>query len=354
MPPPKPARTKRNVLLDLLRQTETPTYSALDAQPGTNARVNRALNEYVRAPRGSLNMDRRLGSSSFTLRFLLETLAEKEFPQLQRWYHRVPNKCDLRHPNGPLQAWAGCTFRDIQLLRRRGEQYVNYWKRTSVSRNASWLQRYMTHHALRAPALPLKARHTPLFRGVVLTQAQQEQLAKDGRWSDRGFMSFTRRESSATTFGLGSESGRLVVFRLKLSDVAPGTPWVWLVGTEEREAFPAIKQWGRRNGWEAIGLEDEHEVTLPPGTLRVKAASNKSTTIIHRRIPYTLLDVAFTPAPEFAWKPRRKGTRESNSNILWNIFANEPVTRKRARQPSQPVQPSRKPRVCTGGRCAIT
>ncbi len=85
----------------------------------------------------------------------------------------------------------------------------------------------------------------------------------------------------------------------------------------------------------------EAEVLLPPGTLHVKA--------LHMGLRSgQVADVTFTPTPEFAWKPRRKGTRESNDNILWNIFANAPVTRKRARSPS-PNQPSRKP----AGRCAV-
>ncbi len=349
MPPPK--NTKKDALDRAL----------LASTAGNSQAVHAALDAYVRAPRGNLDLNGRRGH----LRTELELLAATGYPQLQRWFHRVPKKRNLLRKGGPLTTWTSGMYKAIQAIRRNPGATSDLDPREVAwaARDSAWLQTYMTRHALRAPALPQGAPQGPLYRGVRVTERELLDLANERTWSDRGFMSFTREKHYAVQFGdrqTGRKTAHLVLFRLRLADVARGTPWIWFVDFwQARRLFAAhytLADWGRR-GWAAHGDPEEAEVTLPPGTLHVRsiAASVKGTNATigatdGREYDFTglapiVVDVAFTPAPEFAWKPRRKGTRESNDNILWNIFANEPVTRKRARQPSPSPQPSRMPRA---------
>ncbi len=316
--------------------------------------VHAALDTYVRAPRLTLNLNKKYGH--ITPRSSLERLAAQGYPQLQRWFHRVPKKRNLVRREGPLNTWTQHTYRGIQHVRRGPTMsyYPMPEQRARAQRNSAWLQTFMTRHALRAPATPAGAPRGPLYRGMRITDRELLGMVKERKWSDRGFMSFTRDKQHAVKFGsrqTGRRTTYMVLFKMRLGDVAAGTPWIWFVGDKELETFPVYKSdfWDTRE-WQAHGVTEESEVTMPPGTLRIKYMNDESTV---SDVDF-VAEVAFTPAPEFAWKPRRKGTRESNDNILWNIFANEPVTRKRARSPSSSPQPSRKARVCTARRsCAI-
>ncbi len=382
MPPPKSTPTKRNALE---RAIDANMRGNLDA-------VHAALDQYVRAPRNSGQTAADQQNQIFNIR-RAEQLAAKGYPQLQRWFHRVPKKRNLVRDGGPLTAWTSPNYKLIQTVRRGPFRQLdtNNHEMVKARRNSAWLQTYMTRHALRAPALPTGAPRFPLYRGLRMTEGQLIRLLNERTWSDRGFMSFTRDEMYAAHFGgrsITNGTPYIVIFELQLADVARGTPWIWFVGDEEDMA--GID----RADWHTHGSPEECEVTLPPGTLRVKSISvdidaeddiaylkrkgklrtrrnddlfmttrNEFNPVTKRLPKYffsqlgsnvIVAEVAFTPAPEFAWKPPRKGTRESDDNILWNIFANDAVTRKRARQPSSSPQPSRKPRVCTSGRsCAI-
>lgn len=302
-----------------------------------------AVNAYLRAPRGAFDLNARWPRTLFTPREYLEELAvEGAFPQLGRWFHRVPKKRNLVRRTGPVPQWTTEAYRGIQQARRDPNRVPATTTGTKARRNSAWLQTYMTRHALRAPALPLRAPRTPLFRGMMFTPAQVAQLTRTGQWSDKGFMAFSRDKGHACEFG--SRPGRgteFVLFRLALENVARGTPWIWYSERENNDN----NAWAYVNGtppekpgygWEQHLNPVEQEVLLPPGTLRIK---RHRTTTWSRNCPlgndgpvtWYEVDAAFVPAPEFAPKPRRKGTRESNNNILWDVFAGDAVTRKRAR-----------------------
>lgn len=57
----------------------------------------------------------------------------------------------------------------------------------------------------------------------------------------------------------------------------------------------------------------------------------------------TLVCVTFAPDQEFAFKPRRKGTREEDGNVVWDVFANlnQGMTRRRPVSNNQPTKRGR-------------
>ncbi len=330
--------------------------------------VSAALDAYVRAPRGTFDMYRdqlpptwpgmpRSDLQPLTfyndpatkpVDYLDDLAAQGRFPQLDKWFRRAPKKRDLVRRGGALSSWVSYMFTHIQNVRRGTPPKKNAPPRvvSKASRNSAWLQTYMTRHALRAPARPQRASPNPLHRIVFLTPSQYKKLLDRGGWSDKGFQAFTRKVPT----GSNSNDELAVVFRLMLDDVARGTPWVWFVGKNERDRHPAVKRWADL-GWSDVGMPGEHEVLLPPGTLQVKKYGDDGEEYLDinenaysfnedgEESQYRLVNVTFTPAPEFAWKPRRKGTRESDDNIPWNIFANANATRKRERTPNrQPNQ----------------
>lgn len=297
-------------------------------QPSRSA----ALDAFLRTPRARFDLLQHRGGGKIPLKFLEEMGASGLYPQLNRWYHRVPKKRNIRRQGpaeGPLYRWTTSDYKHVQTALRGHNEGAVPSNIRKGARNAAWLRTYMTRHALRAPALPLRAPRGPLYRGMRLTDEQFARLLETMTWSDKGFMSFSRDDYHAIRFGTRMRDGARhpVLFRLKLEDVARGTPWVWY--TDDWEQIKG------HNGWNIADEASEHEVTLPPGTLTI--------TRILGAVQAYEADVTFTPAPEYAWKPRRKGTRESNTNILWNIFSDNAPTRKRARPPSsQP--PRRSPR----------
>ena len=329
-----------------------------------------ALNAYRRAPRGSFDIDKVMETplGPITARQYLEWIAtSSDFPQLSRWFHRVPKKRNLRRRTGPVPQWSTEVYRHIQQVRRTPNSvpsttnYINARRNNIPSmdnlakarRNSAWLGRYMTHHALRAPALPLRAPRTRLYRGMTLTPAQLEQLKQTREWSDKGFMAFSRKLFHACTFG--SRPGRashFVLFRLRQEDVARGTPWIWYTGMnwnlrDDEDTLPS-KPGG---GWDLHLNPLEQEVLLPPGTLRVNSLHVRT----HRWIGNCKLDndykgsvwfdvdASYVPDPEFAPKPRRKGTRESGNNIPWDIFANDTAAATRKRGRGEPAANNSRP-----------
>lgn len=298
----------------------------------------------------------------------LDRLGSAGWHTFQKRFHRVPKK---REAKKALDTWTSSTYKFIQEHLRKGASYnamkdvvrigrpytnVNL---SNALRNGRWLQTLMTKFALRAPSTPLRAPTTPLYRGVQLSAADVQKLLAGKHWPDKGFMSFTRNEDYAVSFGSRPthwKHGEFVLFRLRPGDVARGTPWLWFVGEAEQAMYPRIRRWSDL-GWYDDGPAEESEVTLPPGHLTVKRAQrqtlmatrsfgrgqeNQNTSAGPRPVQALVVDVSFTPAPEYAHKPRRKGVRESNDNILWNVFANQPA-QGRTRARSQVAAPSAPP-----------
>ena len=325
---------KRRAFANLVAATTSPTTP-------WNLKPSAAINAYLRAPRGTFDINARWPQAMFTPRQHLERLAASgDFPQLSRWFHRVPKKRNLVRRTGPVPQWSTEVYRNIQQVRRTPNRIPATTNYTKARRNSAWLERYMTRHALRAPALPLRAPRTPLFRGAMLTPAQLARLTSTGEWSDKGFMAFSRDQGHACFFG--SRPGRashFVLFRLRLEDVARGTPWIWYTAEDDNRNNNDDRLPDKPvDGWDLHLNPTEQEVLLPPGTLRVKRyrmhdqdSDECNLTNGYASPLWFEVDASFVPEPQFAPKPRRKGTRESNDNTLWDIFAGDAVTRKRAR-----------------------
>lgn len=191
-------------------------------------------------------------------------------------------------------------------------------------------------------------------------------------------MAFTRNGAHAADFGSRTTkwSGtHFVLFRLRLSDVARGTPWVWYAGEDQEKQVRGRECAGKLTtsrvcidalrrlhflGWEAAqegGYEEE--TLLPPGTLTVKhvtrvdnamrqalSATNKKLMPSNRKAVASVswIDVAFTPDARYAMQPRRKGTREANSNVLWNVFAPMRHMKRTRANASAPAAKQQRPR----------
>ena len=295
------------------------------------------VNAYLRAPRGDFDLNKVMASKNVTARQYLEQLAAmSDIPQLARWFDRVPKKRNLLRPSGPVYGWTAGRRDSIQGLRR----HQWYMHNIKARRNSAWLERFMVRHALRAPALPLRARRTPLYRGMMLKPWQISDMSKTLEWKDKGFMAFTRSATASACHTCNSDNDdnrdsgdnsshprdkkHFVMFQLRLDDVARGTPWIWYT---DENAAPGLPH----------SYPDQREVLLPPGTLHIKRlfVTEREATFTPRYYSAPMVfhaDVTFTPAPEFAPKPRRKGTRESNTDILWDIFADDAApAKKRAR-----------------------
>lgn len=226
---------------------------------------------------------------------------------------------------------------------------------SKTKRDDRWLALYMKLHALRAPHTPLRAPRGALFRGVMLTNAQHAQLLSGKAWTDKGYMSFTRDADYAMSFGSRQtrwKGKNFVLFKLPLDRVARGTPWIWFVGEKERKMWIMADDEDAMafGGWNVQGEPEESEVTLPPGTMRVLSTQHipnrafyKFETVVMPDTA-TLVDVDFVPDKEFAFKPRRKGAREENTNIAWNVFANQikrGLTRRPVRSNTKPAKRGR-------------
>lgn len=294
-------------------------------------------------------------------------------PDLRRWLlASTPKKRNLRAPvTGATGKWTTSRYKNIQNVERRNLKAATLvtgdgeTDRSGVFYDARGLRRYMTAHALRAPARPLRAPDSPLYRGVMLTKLQLKTLTTLSRHTDRGFMAFTRDGEHAADFGSRSTQWggpHFVLFRLHLADVARGTPWIWYAGPdEERQAIGSLAcddPWAcpkaverlHFQGWDvAAHGGGEQETLLPPGTLTVKrvtridnAAFKKLSASEQVLVPpggrpattVTWVDVAYTPDARYAMRPRRKGTFDNNANILWEGFAPQ-LKRDRSNAPSQ-------------------
>lgn len=160
--------------------------------------------------------------------------------------------------------WTTRTYRNVQNARRQG---------ITPNNNAKRVNRYVSqafrNSGVRAPVIPREFTVQPnknlvqtnkrpkyLYRGVHGHQA--EKYVKDGKFRDRGYIAFSRRQGVASSFASGGRPS--IVMRLNLDSVPRGTPWIWFKTS-------SIKK-GLRNAH--VSNIDEGEVLLPPGTLRMR------------------------------------------------------------------------------------
>lgn len=338
--------------------------------------MRQAVKNFVRAP-GLMRMDRMECGTYQDPYGLLDIAVLWADPELQRWLFGTPKKRTVRDPTtGVISKWTTSRYKNIQRIERGVSKQIDVRNVASPSakvagqsagvlRNVHALQTYMTRYALRAPTRPQRAPDGPLYRGVMLTEPQLKALVRRGQHTDRGFMAFTRDGAHAANFGSRTTQwgGRhFVMFRLRLGDVARGTPWIWYASEEEERQVRGqecnqlatnkrcVEALRRLHflGWEAASHGGgEQETLLPPGTLTIKKVTRidngmrqKMSLNEKQLVPLptrantvSWIDVTYTPDARYAMKPRRKGTREHDSNILWDVFA--PIKRNRTNIPAQ-------------------
>ena len=124
--------------------------------------------------------------------------------------------------------------------------------------------RYFMRSGFRAPQIPRGLKVTYLYRGTDWKNPMLNSLGRGDAYDEASFSSFTW--STVVAEGTGS-----VILRLKISDITPGTPYVWF---------------GVRN---AVTLIDsESEVLMPPG---------RYSGLRHYFGHKEFFDVSFEPSP---------------------------------------------------------
>jgi hypothetical protein len=212
-----------------------------------------------------------------------------------------PTKTEIRQL---VQHWSRKQNNIISKARRTGDIGI-----PKASLQVDWaLAAYMRDFSLRAPAMPIKARdpldpkyQAPpryLYRGVSWSVALGKSL------SDASYMSWSTNPQVSAGFGLsgrvgGKQSTR--VYRLDISSIPHGTPWIWFSGKGAQ----------LKNGWNiSFFADNESEVILPPGTLTIVGTSKLG--VLTRQIAAkfgdqraTIIDVRYTPNRNAAalWVP---------------------------------------------------
>ena len=163
-------------------------------------------------------------------------------------------------------------YKDIQALKRRTRHVTRSVSKgvrsmpvrsaqtrpmhtQTVDSNAS-IARYFRAHARRAPGRPARQRHvTVLYRGTDLTAAQLKSLLGKGFHDELGYSSFSTVKNVA--MGFRRAGG---VFRLRLSDIERGTPYIWFTDPHDKRGGNAVTE-----------HPGESEVLLPPGRFSLAA-----------------------------------------------------------------------------------
>ncbi len=234
--------------------------------------------------------------------------------------------------------WPTEAYKGIQSVKRAPDREEAEEGDPWGARNGRALNAYMRRYAVRAPNMPPKVRNLRtgseapyLCRGATLSSADLVDLIVTRRWEDRGFMAFTRDIEYAVSFGgrFWKPGDKVVVFRIRTSEVPRGTPWVWFVGMPEAfRAVPALAatkplypfpqtpaekrvtglltyKTFRPPGFLPGEFEPENEVLLPPGSLVVTRYTKVSTPYNFRE--YHLFDCVYAPDPSYTSPGARRG-----------------------------------------------
>ena len=221
--------------------------------------------------------------------------------KVRQLFDKYPTKDELRRV---ITEWTGNTYVIITEARRKKNPEIK-----PEYLRVDWaMAAYMRDFSLRAPTMPIKARN-PLNQTY---QSAPRYLYRGVSWSiplgkslmDASYTSWSTNPQTGARFGLGKslrgpESTR--VYRLDISTIPRGTPWIWFSGKGAR----------LQNGWNISFMEDrESEVILPPGTLTLVNTSKIS--MAGRRVGAlvgngraTVIDVRFQPDRNATtlWKP---------------------------------------------------
>lgn len=200
-------------------------------------------------------------------------------------------------------------FTQLQNKKRRGiniKDPYTYWKDHANMRELNaGLRMYLDKVALRAPAMPPKVKNfetgskfPTLYRGIALSNPNL--IVGKKEWRDAGYLAFSRDKATALDYALYNAANDpksvLVLFRMNVRDVPPGTPWIWFRGVAESQST-------LRKEFVNTHLISNNEVLLPPGVLRIKQApqvtqlhAEVNRVIMHRKL-YEV-EVEYRPVSE--------------------------------------------------------
>lgn len=209
------------------------------------------------------------------LRGQIEQLTHHQFmAERNKFFDKFPTKRDLTK-----HAWRwGGTANSIELQRaKRSAMDVKnpyqFWKQhPNMRRFDAGLRMYLDTVALRAPAMPPKVRNfetgsefPTLYRGFSIPDSKMIEGARI--WRDEGYMAFSRDRNVSLKYGFENafhhSHNAVVLFRMNVRDVPPGTPWIWYTGTPESFGKPNAS-------FVQTTLVNNNEVMLPPGILQIK------------------------------------------------------------------------------------
>lgn len=177
-------------------------------------------------------------------------------------------------------------------------------------RFTNWsLVQLMREARLRAPHRPMGCSDfTVLYRGINLPEQKYQYFVEDRVLMEPSFSSFSVQKLTSLEFATQwmatpRKNRRNVLLRLRVSQVRPGTPWLWFAGTcggrkRDKNRLPTTKT-----------AFKEEEVVLPPGVFTMLKPPLETTeyipTIHHEPVPMTVIEVSFVPdlhARSFAYK----------------------------------------------------
>lgn len=194
------------------------------------------------------------------------------------------------------KSWTSGNFTAVQQVKRHGGTSGR-----GVLVNAA-IKAYMKQHALRAPAMPPKMRNIAtgselptLYRGVSMLADEFDKGMRDRAFRDKGYMAFSRSQDVAEYLALQHRQNMqhmIVMFRLRVTEVPRGTPWVWFAGKPEIGPGCGFKNPKYNTCFVQSETPYENEVLLPPGKLVPLGVSNWNTA----RRTIKIVDVAYVPA----------------------------------------------------------
>lgn len=163
-------------------------------------------------------------------------------------------------------------------------------KRTYMAKLGRHMDAYFEHRALRVPEVPHGAREAKNASSLVLWRGDstfdEDRVFRPGQvWTRNCFASFSLDQEIASVFANPGP-----IFRLHVSRIARGTPWVWFTSEDLVEG----STWRRRGGSRQLKSMSryEAEVLLPPGAYKVLNVLGE----YHNR---PVVDIAFAPLPRY-------------------------------------------------------
>jgi len=167
--------------------------------------------------------------------------------------------------------WTTGIYRNIQNSRRKSSSPKN----PGVERINRYLAQTMRNTALRVPTVPRGYENiNNLYRGIHGPIAKK--LLENGEFRDKGYIAFSRDPAVSNLFGANVDNGGITL-KIPVRTIPKGTPWIWF---RNKNSGNVINKTSKNRNIHTSN-EDEKEVLLPPGTIRLvdKNAASKGKTL---------------------------------------------------------------------------